>query len=213
MLSIVTSRYTAPAQLAFIATNILGLLAALSYNARTPDLYPNNAHHKIGWIITNIVTVQVVMGIMARRQPYHTTLSPREQIIEPSFMPLRMTADDEHSIGVPQGPRHYSDRDHETSIELLEPQSRISDTTEVEPGTEGIELPAMTKCVGSNSTGRNRFLSAPIHWLRNISKALGSKNVWEYIVLGYKVTDRIILPLGFITLATGVVATGRFFVR
>jgi hypothetical protein len=39
-----------------------------------------------------------------------------------------------------------------------------------------------------------------------------SWRVWKYVELGYKVVDRIILPFGFLALATGVITYARFFV-
>ncbi|OAA54800.1 integral membrane protein [Niveomyces insectorum RCEF 264] len=66
MLSLARSRYTLPVQLAFLATNAGGVFFSVVYNASTPDLYPNNAHHKVGWIATAVVSAQVVVGLLAR---------------------------------------------------------------------------------------------------------------------------------------------------
>lgn len=52
MLSIARSRLVLPSQLAFLAINALALVLGVIYNHQTPDLYSNNAHSKIGWIIT-----------------------------------------------------------------------------------------------------------------------------------------------------------------
>lgn len=53
MLSLARSRYRLTAQLVFLAVNGGGVLLGTVYNANTPDLYPNNAHHKLGWIVTD----------------------------------------------------------------------------------------------------------------------------------------------------------------
>ncbi len=66
MLSLARSRYTLPAQLVFLSANGGGVLFSAIYNASTPDLYPNNAHHKVGWIATWVVSAQVVIGLLAR---------------------------------------------------------------------------------------------------------------------------------------------------
>jgi len=42
------SRYTPAVQLAFLAMNAYGVPFSTIYNANTPDLYPKNAHHKLG---------------------------------------------------------------------------------------------------------------------------------------------------------------------
>ncbi|RAL61993.1 hypothetical protein DID88_002482 [Monilinia fructigena] len=46
MLSISRSRLSLPTQFVFLALNGGGLFCSVIYNAATPDLYPNNAHHK-----------------------------------------------------------------------------------------------------------------------------------------------------------------------
>lgn len=63
MVSITRSRLTIPSQLSFLAINALGVFTSIIYNAQTPDLYPNNAHHKIGWVATSIVTAWFVMAL------------------------------------------------------------------------------------------------------------------------------------------------------
>ena len=65
MLSLARSRYRLTAQLVFLAVNGGGVLLGTIYNASTPDLYPNNAHHKLGWIVTWTVCAQVVVGLLS----------------------------------------------------------------------------------------------------------------------------------------------------
>lgn len=213
MLSIVTSRYTTSTQVAFLVTNILGLVTALSYNARTPDLYPNNAHHKIGWIITNVVTVQVLLGAIARGRSAHAALSNREQTDEQPFMPLRTTMDDNDYIDEPQDCRRSSARNCGDSMDHLESQSRISETTQVESGDEHAELLTARKALDSGHARHRGPLSAALHFVKTLPTIIFWKGLWYYAALFYKATDRIILPFGFIALTTGIVTVGRFFVR
>jgi hypothetical protein len=65
MLSISRSRYSLLVQFVFLAVNGAGVLLSTIYNATTPDLYPNNAHHKVGWILTWITGAQVVLGVIS----------------------------------------------------------------------------------------------------------------------------------------------------
>lgn len=67
MLSIARSRYTLLSQSAFLTINALALVLGLVYNHSTPGLYANNAHSKIGWIITWIASV---WGFLAILQTY-----------------------------------------------------------------------------------------------------------------------------------------------
>jgi hypothetical protein len=63
MFSIARSRYTILLQIFFIAGNAIGLFLGTVYNAKTPDLYENNAHHKMGWIFTWIALAWLLLGI------------------------------------------------------------------------------------------------------------------------------------------------------
>jgi hypothetical protein len=64
MLSIARSRYTLLSQLAFLSINALALVLGLVYNHNTPELYANNAHSKIGWVITWIASAWVLLAIL-----------------------------------------------------------------------------------------------------------------------------------------------------
>jgi hypothetical protein len=66
VLSIARSRYTLPSQLIFLATNALALVLGVVYNHGTPELYANNSHSKIGWIITWIASAWVCMTVLQR---------------------------------------------------------------------------------------------------------------------------------------------------
>ncbi|KAF8475936.1 hypothetical protein BDZ91DRAFT_710619 [Kalaharituber pfeilii] len=59
------SRLYYPSQVAFLGSNFLGLAASVIYNGRTPDLYPNNSHHKMGWVIMGLLTLHTLMGIFS----------------------------------------------------------------------------------------------------------------------------------------------------
>lgn len=66
MFSLARSRYTLPTQVAFAAANALGVLLSTIYNAATPDLYPGNAHHRIGWVATWVVGAQLLVSLLGR---------------------------------------------------------------------------------------------------------------------------------------------------
>jgi hypothetical protein len=64
MLSIAHSRLTVFVQFLFLIVNALALLLGVVYNHKTPELYPNNAHSKIGWSVTWIALAWVSMGLI-----------------------------------------------------------------------------------------------------------------------------------------------------
>src|ERR1700761_575897 len=64
MVSIARSRYTILLQFCFFALHSLGMTVGTIYNANTPDLYENNAHHKMGWIFTWISLAWILLSVV-----------------------------------------------------------------------------------------------------------------------------------------------------
>ncbi len=64
MLSIARSRLALVSQFFFLVVNALALLSGLVYNYKTPELYANNAHSKIGWTVTWIASAWVVIALL-----------------------------------------------------------------------------------------------------------------------------------------------------
>ncbi|KAF2728437.1 integral membrane protein [Polyplosphaeria fusca] len=64
MFSIARSRLALPSQFAFLIVNALALLLGVVYNHKTPELYENNAHSKMGWLFTWIASAWVFMALI-----------------------------------------------------------------------------------------------------------------------------------------------------
>ncbi|EPS44619.1 hypothetical protein H072_1392 [Dactylellina haptotyla CBS 200.50] len=64
MLAVARSNLHIPVQFVFLAINGFAIFLSLIYNAQTPDLYPANAHHRMGWVAVAILTVQTVVGVV-----------------------------------------------------------------------------------------------------------------------------------------------------
>ena len=64
MLSIARSRLALIVQFFFLGLHSVGLVLGTIYAGKTPDLYKNNSHDKLGWIITWVVLVQCVVGVV-----------------------------------------------------------------------------------------------------------------------------------------------------
>ncbi|PNS21353.1 Protein YTP1 [Sphaceloma murrayae] len=58
------SRLATPIQSIFLVVNGLGIFTSIIYDAKTPDLYPNNSHHKIGWAVTWIAIAWFLLGLL-----------------------------------------------------------------------------------------------------------------------------------------------------
>lgn len=222
MLSLARSRYTLGLQFVFTVMNAVGVLIGAIYNAGTPDLYPNNAHHKLGWIVTWVLLAQIVIGLLGRvagtltigsRQP-HQYKSERE-----SFIPVSTQALEEH------------ERIHEPRFQKVFRLSNDSGQG-TEPNTESLlghsdSPPSPTsplsgvgkEYMDDQEDGDDSEAPSPTPTRRGAMYSLASKvankvstRTWKVMLFVYNFIDRTILILGSITLATGIVTMGRFFV-
>lgn len=218
MLSLARSRYTLYSQFVFTATNAVGLLLGVVYNANTPDLYPNNAHHKLGWIVTWVVSAQVVVGLLGRiagmmksDEGYRHHGGERQ-----SFMPVSSEAMEEHERRFPKIFRHSNDSGQGTEPDSDSLHSPIDSgfhsppipfqdaNKEGDDEDEEIDLESLHP----ESTERGK-----VYGLAKTVADKVSSRAWKFMLFAYNLVDRTILILGFVALATGVIAYARFFVR
>lgn len=204
MLSISRSRYTLLVQFLFLAVNAVGVLLAAIYNASTPDFYPNNAHHKLGWIVTWVMCAQVVMGVIAAYA--------RRNDDRGAFVPVSTENIEQHQriheITQAQLYRFSNDSGQgtEPNTESLRSQSissRNSDENQVHD--EQHEEEQDEKFGLMHGSKVDKFLSKKI-------PGLLSSRVLRALKFFYNVIDRVILMLGFVALTTGIVTYGGFFV-
>ncbi|KAK7744332.1 hypothetical protein SLS62_010235 [Diatrype stigma] len=236
MFSIARSRYTLPTQFVFLATNAIGVVVGVVYNAKTPDLYPNNAHHKLGWLVTWVVCAQVLVGLVGRvagvmgarntgRGGKGTRGLSKEE--RQGFIPVSTEAMAEHHS-----------RMNEAAAQQQSPYRHSHDDTEQEGLDESRRSDSLSTMVGQESPieqtehrvhfaglddddddddndfsyddekTTSKLLSSSV-----LAKAAGkiSSRAWTVLLFGYNFVDRTILILGYITLCLGIVAFARFF--
>ncbi|KAK6069610.1 integral membrane protein [Seiridium cupressi] len=220
MFSLARSRYTLAVQFVFVATNALALLLGMSYNAQTPDLYPNNAHHKIGWIATWVVSAQVlislvghVAGIVQRDDTQKHTSEERQ-----AFIPISAENMAEH--------QRMND-----AIHLQKYRNSYDSGQGTEPNTESLRSNSLSHSSGHQSPTslEDRRMDydedddlelKPVELNPSkpqsrglVAKIAGkiSTRTWKVLLLGYNVIDRTTLILGYIALLTGIVTWARFF--
>ncbi|KAI0097450.1 hypothetical protein GGR51DRAFT_578114 [Nemania sp. FL0031] len=220
MLSIARSRYTLAAQFLFLLTNAIGVLVGIVYNANTPDLYPNNAHHKLGWLVTWVVGAQVLVGLVGRVAGMMGTSSNQgrgKEAEEQSFIPVSTEAMAEH---------------HRMHQDMFSSQYRESNDSGqgTERNTESLRSASLSTMVGQESpielSDRRRHyedddddLDIKPTELRSTSASQSiakitskiSGKAWKIIMVGYELVDRTILILGYVTLCTGLITYARFF--
>ncbi|KAE8361457.1 hypothetical protein BDV27DRAFT_166965 [Aspergillus caelatus] len=204
VLSIGRSRLALPSQFLFLFFNAIGLLFGIIYNSQTPDLYENNAHHKIGWIVTWLICAQVVLALIfayaGRGEPKQ---SQSRSFNHATFLPI---ATDEHEPLYPTRAVHEYrwSRDSGQGTEPLSP-SCVSQT-EADSYVKPEELHPKPSGL------RDWLYSSLVHRfpLKCMPGMISNRVLCSFNIV-YNVVDRIILPFGFIAIATGGVTYGGIF--
>lgn len=212
MFSISRSRYRLPVQVLFLVTNAIGVLLVTIYNASTPDLYPDNAHHKIGWILTWVMGAQVFMGVISAYKERNGGVPNEERV---AFIPISTQVMAEHqrlqNLGLEAAHRFSNDSGQgtEPNTESLRSQSISSQGSDLQLSDalqhheEEEELKRQTGWLRDSKL--DRFLS------RKVPRLLTSK-VLRVVQFAYNVVDRIIFLFGFVGMTTGFITYGGFFV-
>ncbi|KIX00969.1 uncharacterized protein Z518_10035 [Rhinocladiella mackenziei CBS 650.93] len=220
MFSVAQSRYTLPVQFLFLIVNGLGVLFGTVYNINTPDLYENNAHHKVGWIATWIMTAQVIMGLLFTysRRGKRTAAAPGERA---AFLPpmsvenmaqhnIRPYTDGRWSGDSGQGTERSStlhSQDGSPADTLR--RDTFDDFEKPEPEDDDDDEPVATPKPRARAAWWrinviDKYLSARI-------PNLLSAEILRVIEVVYKIIDKTILILGFIALTTGGVTYAGIF--
>lgn len=207
----------------FLLCNALGLGVGTVYNTKTPDLYENNAHHTIGWVVTWIASAQVLMGLGVFHAGRRTgRIATRDE--QAAFIPVSAEAMARHhrlnavSLLQPQVYRYSNDsgqgterassslrNDSLSSEDAREP--RFADIgRDLENTEEGETQRDITEKRGFFSNCMSRGT-----WLHRLSDLLPER-LLTLAGLTVNVLNRVILVLGFLAITTGVVTYGGVFV-
>jgi hypothetical protein len=225
MFSIARSRYALPVQFLFLVVNGLGLLFGTVYNINTPDLYVHNAHHRIGWIATWMVTALVITNLLFcySRRAKQTTGPAGERA---AFLPVSVENMAQHN-SQPYAEYRWSGHGRQDSSDSSTLHSRDDSPTAVgrrdtfdefekpapEPEPEDDEELQLPQRLG------RQFRWLRIHRIAFVDKYLSARvpnlvsaKVFRAIKFAYDVLNRLILLLGFITMVTGFVTYCGLFV-
>ncbi|KAJ5902700.1 hypothetical protein N7495_003228 [Penicillium taxi] len=209
MLSVARSGLALPSQFLFLVCNAFGLLLGIIYNGQTPDLYENNAHHKIGWIATIVFSVQVALALIFAyagrgESKSKSNLGSHEH---EAFLPVATEESFEHYPSHPTHEYRWSRDSGQGSESCSSMHSPINESSgydgfeKPEPEEPEEPLPTTARRGWFHSTLADRFLA-------NRISGLVSHRMLRGLYILYKVIDRIILPFGFLALTTGVVTYG-----
>lgn len=232
MFSVARHRLALPMQFVFLLVNAFGLLLGIVYNSRTPDLYENNVHHKIGWIATWVASAQALMGLVfaysGRRK---SDGAPYERV---GFLPVATESHEHQSY--PTTPIHQyrwsgdSGQGTERSSSSLasrqcspERSSRrmngLRDPEDFEEKPEDDDDNDNDDYGNGNGNESNRGIPGARFFRNGLCDRFLSKRasglpqrVLSVMDVIYVIIERTILILGFIALVTGGVTYGGIFV-
>ncbi|KAJ5552106.1 hypothetical protein N7494_001484 [Penicillium frequentans] len=211
LLSIGRSRLALPSQCLFLIFNSLGLLFGMIYNNQAPDLYENNVHRKVGWIVTCVISAQVALAwIFAHAGRGESNGSLSRSFNRTTFLPI--TAD-EHECSYQTRAIHECCYSCNNS-QLTEPNSSIRNhfSPPCPSQAEDNEIEMPEELHPKHSSLRGCFYKSIVdRLLLNFVPGIFSNRVLRIFDGVYNVIDRIILPFGFIATATGAVTYGGIF--
>jgi hypothetical protein len=194
--------------------NTGGLFLGTIYNADTPNLYENNAHHKIGWIFTWIAAAWLVMGVVNIYGNYVRGRRHSGQQISAANMARYARLQDEPDI---QDARWSNDSGQGTERNSASLFSSVSAGTESENNHFDESLPEYNNIDLDEESGEaekrgflrntrvDRFLSKNIHRI-----AFGKTLKINKII--YTIIERAIIIMGWIAFTTGIITFGGIFV-
>ncbi|KAK5086799.1 hypothetical protein LTS08_007212 [Lithohypha guttulata] len=203
MLSIARSKFALPTQFLFLLLNGFGVVVGTIYNINTPDLYENNAHHKIGWIATWIVTAQVLMSLLF----VYSGRSKQEDVVQServAFLPASLQSFDRpfHQYRWSGDSGHGTEPPSPGSSRTMSPNRdygyRKPETEEPEDMEEVPIADRSTRPSWFANTNIDRYLSSRVPQVM-------SQKLLKAAEVACEVIDRAVLILGFIALTTGIV--------
>jgi hypothetical protein len=201
MFSVARSRFTLPAQFAFLAVNGLGLFTSIIYNTKTPDFYPGNAHHKMGWAVSWIATVWFLLTSLNLYMARYEKTKQRHAMTADNIAQYDRLRDHDH--------RWSRDSGHDSATLYSGSRSPSSDSAPLPkfeiPG-EGDE-----EDVGSEEQGFIQKNSVDCFSSRRVPRILSGLALTAFKII-FTLLERCMPVLGFASLISGGVVYGGLYV-
>lgn len=211
MLSVARSRYHMPAQIVFHIFNGLGVFTGFVYNHSTPDLYENNSHHPIGWVVTSFTIAWTLASLFVA---YGEFKSKRAAAGSHPMSAGNMAQHNRYQPYVDSPvPRYSRDSGHGTernSASLFGSRQNSTDFIN-QHKPEGPEEDVEDEDGGHQErhgllgSGRvDRFIA------RNVGR-FATPRASKVVRASQVVIEKVLLLLGFLALVTGFVVYGGVF--
>ena len=210
MLSIARSQLALIVQLSFLGLHIIGVIIGAAYSAKTPDLYNNNAHEKIGWIVTWLVAVQCVIGLFRPAANIDEPNSKKGD--QPTFPTISSEALIQHEQSQPY--RYSNDSGHFTASDSSRSQSisSLGNRREEEQQRKLEKNPDNHMNMEAELSEKYELLSnAQVRRFTSCIAARLSKRMMKVLNMVYEMIDYLSLPLGFLSIVSGAVVFGGVF--
>lgn len=217
MLSVARSRLALIVQLSFLALHGIALSLGTTYAYNTPQLYENNSHKKVGWIVTWIVATQCVLEIvkLVARVGKTDDGNQEEQM---SFLPETTNAlerhEQDHGKQSGESYRYSDDSGHFTASQPSRPDSVSSSGTYTQEEEQKLHQYNVRKFDSDDRHPEKHGLwsSPKIHRITSSFAAALSSKALRVIDTISNAIDRAILPIGFVAFVTGAAVYGGVFV-
>ena len=215
ILSVSRSRLALPAQLSFLGLHSVGLSLGTVYRVKTPDLYENNAHNKLGWIVTCIIVAQCIIGLVKLAINFEEPqkADTQEQI---AFLPISTeTLAQHHQASYSLDEYRYSrDSGHFTASDTSRSQSVSSmQCHEDEENQKFLEYQNSHANADAEYMGKQGFSgNTKAQRVASCIAAVLSQRTTRALSITYNAIDYVILPLGFAAIVSGAVVYGGVFV-
>lgn len=214
MLSLARYRLALVAQLCFLGVHSGGVLLGTLYSGKTPDLYKNNAHSKIDWLVTGVVIAQTFTGVI---KLYASGGKPQEEHVEEesAFLPIadasmqhyqrtvEMRVPEEYRYSRDSGQGTEPDSPRDTSI------SSLCDDSSEEPSPFH-----QSQHVDADLEYHEKHNALRISTFNRIAKILSgmmSKRALKLINITHDMVNYSILLLGFAAITSGIVVYAGVF--
>ena len=215
MFSVARSRLALPVQLSFLGAHSVGLLLGTIYTNQTPNLYENNSHNKLGWIVTWIVVGQCIIGVIKLATSIVASRNSRNDDEQARVLPISIDAMAQHrpSHGLRSpDPYRYSDDSGHFTASRSHSMSSSQDPSEEEQ-QKLYESTATHNDEDASLTEKHGLLSCPeVERIARYVSAFMSRRTMRVLDFAHDVVDRGILLLGFITFIAGAAVYGGAFV-
>ena len=220
MLSVARSRLGLVVQLSFLGLHSIGLLLGTIYTYNTPQLYENNSHNKLGWIVTWVVVVQCILGIIrlaaSIRKGEHTATDENAALFGANSQ-MSEHREENHHQGPSEPYESYArDSGHFTASDSSRTQS-VSSSTRFTQGEEqkdhGYESGHDDDSDCHHAEKRGLLGNQEVERLVTKLNAKLSRRMMRIIDISHNFIDRTILLMGFIAFVTGLAVYGGVFVR